>query len=340
MISLAEHEPSRPLDGVEKVAAVLLALDRDASSRVLKHFDQQELRKIARVAATLGAIPSALLEEICAGMVGEIAHGGIDLIGDVSVAEDLLANALPDEQVADIMSDVRGTSNKFLWRRVAALPDQILAGYLSNEHPQTVAVVVSKLDAATAANVLALVPGEVRAQALRRMLTSKPVSEAVLRVMEEAIQEDLFIAAAGPSTTQVSAHVAGIVNQLEREQIESILNGIAETEPVLAAQLKALLFTFDDIVRLSQRARMLVFDQVSTEKVIVALRGADASMKDAVLPCLSARTRRMVEAELSSGADSPKKEITAAQREIANLVLRLADQGHIDLSTEVSEPGG
>jgi flagellar motor switch protein FliG len=340
MTSLSEQEQSRPLDGVEKVAAVLLSLDREASSKVLKHFDQQELRKVARVAATLGAIPSALLEEICAGLVGEIAHGGIDLIGDVSVAEDLLARALPDEQVADIMSDVRGVSNKFLWRRVAGLPDQILAGYLSNEHPQTVSVVISKLDAATAANVLALMPGAVRAQAMRRMLTSKMVSESVLRVMEEAIQEDLFIAAAGPSTTQISAHVAGIVNQLEREQIEGILNGIAETEPVLAAQLKALLFTFDDIVRLSQRARMILFDQVTTDRVILALRGADATIKEAVLPCLSSRTRRMVEAELSSATEAPRKDVTSAQREIANLVLRLSEQGQIDLSTELADADG
>jgi flagellar motor switch protein FliG len=149
MITDSEPEQSRPLDGIEKVAAVLLALDRDASSKVIKHFDQHELKRIARTAATLGAVPSAVLEEICAGLIGEISHGGIDLVGDVSVAEDLLARALPDEQVADIMSDVRGVSNKFLWRRVASLPDQILASYLSGEHPQTVAVVVSKLDAAT-----------------------------------------------------------------------------------------------------------------------------------------------------------------------------------------------
>ncbi|WP_457797734.1 flagellar motor switch protein FliG [Methylocystis sp. S23] len=332
MTDLPVQEKSSPLDGAEKVAAVLLALDREASSRVLKHFDQNELRRVARVAASLGSVPQSALDEICAGLVEEIHGGEPDLVGGPAMAEELLASVLPDEQVADIMSDVRGSSNQFLWRRVAALPDKMLADYLSAERPQTIAIVLARVDPAVAARVLAQLPAPVRAQAMRRMLISKPAAEPVLHLIEEALQADLFATTNAPSTSEVSAKVAGIVNQLERDQINEVLAGLAEAEPILAEQLKALLFSFEDIVGLGQRARLVVFDQAPTDRVILALRESDAAMREAVLPCLSARTRRMVEAELAAPAEPPRREILAAQREIANLVVRLAGQGLIDLT--------
>jgi len=334
MTDLPVQERGFPLGGAEKVAAVLLALDRDAAIRVLKHFDNRELRKVARLAANLGSVPKSALEEICAGLVEEIHGSEPDLVGGPALAEDLLASVLPDEQVADIMSDVRGSSNRFLWKRVAALPDKMLADYLSSEHPQTIAIVLGNVEPAGAAAVLAQLPPFLRAQAMRRMLISKPVSEPILHLIEETLQEDLFATTNAPSTSEVSAKVAGIVNQLERDQIAEILSGLSEAEPMLAEQLKNLLFSFDDIVDLGQRARMIVFDQASTERVIMALRGSEMAMREAVLPCLSARTRRMVEAELASGAEPPRREILAAQREIANLVLRLAGQGLIDLTAD------
>ncbi|WP_363349780.1 FliG C-terminal domain-containing protein [Methylocystis echinoides] len=328
------QDAGRPFGGPEKIAAVLLALDREASSRVLKHFDHGELKQIARVAATLDVVPSATLEEICTGLIEEISNGQPDLQGGESVAEDLLASALPDEQVADIMSELRGRSNKFLWRRIGALSDQLLAGYLTNEHPQTAVIMLSRVDPAVAARVLGLLPSMLRSQAMRRMLVSKPVSEHVLHIVEEALQEDLFAAASAPSTNEVSARVAGIVNQLEREQIVEIIEGIAQSEPVLAEQLKSMIFSFEDIVGLSERARMIIFDQVQIDRLILALRGADAAVRAAVVPCLSTRTRRMVEAELASASEPPRKEVVAAQREIASLTLRLSSQGLIDLAAE------
>lgn len=334
MSTLAAQDPGRPMGGAEKVAAVLLALDRDVSSRILKHFDHRELKNIARVAARLDAIPSKTLEDICDGLIDEISNGAPDLLGGESVAEELLASALPDEQVADIMSELRGRSNKFLWQRVGALSEKVLGDYLSTEHPQTAALVLARVDPGTAAKVLALLPGPLRASAMRRMLVSKPVSEHVLHLVEEALQEDLFAVSNAPSTAEVSARVAGIVNQLEREQIVEIIEGISAAEPVLAEQLKSLIFSFEDIVGLSQKSRMMIFDQASTERVILALRGADSNMREAVLPCLSQRTRRMVEAELASPAEPPRKDVVASQREIANIVLRLSEQGLIDLAAE------
>lgn len=322
------------LQGAERVAALLLALDRDVSQRVLKFFDAEELRRIARLASGLGAIPSAALESLYDALIDEIANGEVDLVGDAGRTEELLAGVVADEQVAEIMSDVRGSSNQFFWRRVASIPEKTLVDFLVNEHPQVVAVVVSKLEATYAAKALALMPGPLRAHVMRRMLVSKPAADAVLRAIEMGLQEELFATSSAPSASEVNARVAGIINQLDRDQIDEILAGISAAEPLIAAQLKSLLFSFEDIVKLNQRARTILFDQLPTDRLILALRGTEPALREAVLPFLSARVRRMVEAELATPNLPPRRDIVAAQRQIAETVLRLADQGVIEINTD------
>lgn len=333
MRNLAILDQARLLSGAERAAAVLLAIDRDVSQRILKYFSEEELRAIARIAARLGSIPGGALENICNDLVDEIGHADVSVVGSASEAESLLSGVLPEEQLAEIMCELHGSSNRFFWRRISELPEASVAEYLAGEHPQLIAIVLTKVEPAFAARVLAQLGGDLRAVVMRRILVAKPVKDEVIRVIEAGISEQLFSTQSTISPKEVNAKVAGIINQLERDQIDEILQGISAAEPIIAAQLKTMLFSFEDIVRLDQRARSIVFDQVATDIVILALRGSESDIRDAILPCLSNRTRRMVEAELASDASPPRREVLGAQRQISNAVLRLADQGLIELPT-------
>jgi flagellar motor switch protein FliG len=318
--------------GLEKTVAVLLGIERDIARLVLRHFNEEELRLVARTAAELNAVPHKALDDICEALCREIAVGSSDLVGDVARAEDLLSGVVAEEQLADILSDLRGVSNAFFWRRLADLPEKVVASHLMVEHPQIAAIVVTKVDPAFAARILTELPGETRTIVMRRVLVSKPVAETVMREIEQVLQLTLYAGLSTPGAEEVNSRVAGIINQLEREEVNELLDGLGRSEPVIAAQLKSLIFSFEDIVKLDQRARSILCDQTPTERIIMALRDADIPVRDAILPCLSARTRRMVEAELAAGSDTPKREILAAQRQIADTVLRLAEQGLIALS--------
>jgi flagellar motor switch protein FliG len=329
---ITEERRGRVQAGARKVAAALLGLDRDVAQLILRHFNQNELKLVARFAADMGPISSTHLEKIYEDLAREISTESVDIIGDQNNTEGLLAGVVPEEQLADIMSDLRGVSNQFFWRRIAELPEKLIAEYLVQVHPQISAIFMMRVDSAFAARVVSEWPSSRRTQIMRRFLSTRPVSEQVVRVIETGLREDLLTTAASGGSNELSTRVAGIINQLERDQVNEILAGIEETEPVIAAQLKSLIFSFEDIVRLDQRARLIIFDQVPTDRVILALRDTDATVRDAILPCLSARTRRMVEAELATGATPPKREIVAAQRQIADTVLRLSEQGLIDMS--------
>lgn len=331
MMSPAPSKPARDLTGAEKVAAVLLSLDKEVARRVLKHFDQVELRRIVKVAASLGSISSATVENVFEELGNQLSNDGVDLVGTVGHAEELLAGAISADQAAEIMSEVLGSSNEQFWRRLSSMPDATIAAYLANEHPQTIAIVISKVDSSLAAKILAFLPAQLRSEVVRRMLTAGPVSDAALRLIEASLQEDLMGVTNSANSKGANTRVATIINQMDSQQAEQILRSIADAEPAIAAELKNMLFTFEDIPKLSHPARLALFDQVATDRLILALRGADAVVREAVFPCLSARMRRMVEAELATGDVAPRRDVLRAQRAIADTVLRLVEQGVIDI---------
>src|SRR5271165_3654933 len=155
------YSQARPLFGAEKVAALLLALDKPIAGRLLKRFDSLELRQITRAASELGSVNPATIEKLIEDF-SEQFSAGAELLGSAGEAENLLAGALEPEEAAEILSDVLGNSNKAMWDRLSAAPESVLASYLLKEHPQTFALVISKLSSGAAARIMAQTPRELR----------------------------------------------------------------------------------------------------------------------------------------------------------------------------------
>ncbi len=332
----AQIQP-RPLSGPEKVAALLLTMGRPAANRLLKHFDPIELRQITKSAADLGSVPSATIDTIVDEFSSKFV-AGLDLMGTAGEAQQLLSEVLPPDQVADIMSDVLGSSNNLLWDRLSTIAEASFADYIVKEHPQTAALILSKVPTATAAKVISLIPRVARNALVRRMLALKPASDPAMHIIESTLQADLLLNVARKSGADANARVADIINKLEREHVDDVLQSLSESRPKSAEVLKSLLFTFEDIVNLSKRARSILFDQVPSDRIVIALKGTEADFKDLILSSLAARARRLVEHELSISGPVSQKEVMKARRMISELVLELADKGMIDIKDE--EDGG
>jgi flagellar motor switch protein FliG len=131
--------------------------------------------------------------------------------------------------------------------------------------------------------------------------------------------------------------MADIINKMEREQMEDVLQSLAETRPKTAETLRGLLFTFDDLIKLQPRVRMLLFDQIPTERIVLALKGCEGELRDAVLGSLASRNRRMVEQELSSSEPASQRDVIKARRMIADTALSMAEKGEIELSAGEDE---
>ncbi|MFZ4808344.1 MAG: flagellar motor switch protein FliG [Hyphomicrobiaceae bacterium] len=327
------HAPFKRLTGPDKVAALLLAMGKPLADRILRHFDEAEIKVIARSASVLGTIPKPVLDKL----IEEFAEGlatGTDLQGTLGDAEQLLAGIIPPERVAEIMSDVKGQPAQSIWSRLNEIPHQAISQFIAKEHPQVGAFILSKAPPACAAGVLSYLTSDQRNELMRRMLSIKPITDQPQKTLEIVMHEDLMMKVTRNTGPDIHAKLADIINKMERQHMDEVLNSLEEHRPKEAKRVKGLLFTFDDIAKLSNEARSKLIDQVPPERVILALKGAEPHLRDLILASVGARARRMIEQEVASGASAPQKEIAKARRAIADLALEMIERGLIEMSNE------
>jgi len=264
-----------------------------------------------------------------------VTEGG--LTGSPNQAEELLQSILPTEQVRQIMSGVRSRMNEAVWPRLAEIPAPLAAQYLGREHPQIAAFVLSKTPTSLAATVLSQFQQPLRNELMRRLLGNKLVMEPALRLLEQVLRDELLHKIARSSGQNTHARIAGIINKLDRPEMEGVLESLNLHRPKETKIVRGLLFTFEDILRLNETARSVLFADIPPEKVIVALRGADGALRDRILSSLPARTRRIIEQELALEASIPAKEVAKARRAIADFALELLEKGIIELKPDEAE---
>ncbi|ACK49004.1 flagellar motor switch protein FliG [Methylocella silvestris BL2] len=326
----------RLLRGPEKVAALLLAMGKPLASQLLKHFDVDELKQITRSVADLGVVSSPTLENLVEEFAAQFAKG-VDLLGSPNEVEQMLDGVLSPEQIADVMSDVTGNSNEAMWERLSNVPEAVFSSYLMKEHPQTAALILSKVTPVCAAKVMGQFPRELRNEMMRRMLSIAPVAEGAVRIIQAQLQEDLLSNLSRQSGSEQNARIANIINKMDRDQMEDVMQSLAAARPKAAEVLRGLMFTFDDIVKLQTKARSILFDKIPTELVVLALKGTDASFRDAILSSLAARARRIVDSELANGGPALQRDVLKARRMIADTALELSNTGEIELTSPEDE---
>jgi flagellar motor switch protein FliG len=320
------------LSGAEKVAVLLLALGKNRAASLLKKFDTDELKLLTRSAADLRPVSMSDLEKLVEEFAQKFGNG-VNFAGTVTEVKDLLSGVLTEEQFAEVLAEAP-VNEEPVWERVTALGADQLRGFCAKEHPQTVAFILSRIDSAVAADVIASYASEVRTGLLCRMIGVKSITEDAARAVESVLREDLL----GTSSQSSHVGIADILNRLDKAQSDEVLKSLAEVRPDEAKALKSLLFTFEDIARLSAASRTVVLDQVPIDRLVTALRGTDAAFQATILSSLAARSRRMVEAELQGGSTQSPREVADARRTIVAAVLKMMAKGEIQMET-AEEPG-
>ncbi len=315
---------------------MLLYMGKPLAARLLPKFDPDELKQITRSVAELGTVPVPALETLVEEFANQFAHGA-DLLGTPDEVENLLDGVLPPEQIADVMSDVTGNSNHAVWDRLAQVPEAVFAAYLVKEHPQTAAFIVSKISPALAAKIAGQLPRELRNEVMRRMLNVAPVPEFAARLIQAQLQQDLLSNVSHQAGNDQHARMAEIINKMERKEMDDVMQSLTAARPKAAENLRKLMFTFDDILKLNPKGRSVLFDKVPTELIVLALKGTDAAFRDAILSSLAARARRMVDSELASGGPASQRDVLKARRAIADTALELASSGEIELNSPDDE---
>lgn len=325
-------EQSRPLHGTDKVAALLMTLGAPTANRIMKHFEPDELRVVTRCIADLKTVSTAQIESLIEDFATSFVSGG-NVVGTAGDVERLLEGVLPPDQISEMMTEIVGAANHTIWDRISTVQESILAAYVAKEHPQTAALMLSKVRPACAAKVLSFIHEERRNNIVRRMLTFKPIVDATMQLIERTVHEDFVVNFSQKAGGDPHARMADIINKMSREDVDAALTSLATHRPKSAEILKGLLFTFDDIVKISARARTTLFDKVPNDKLVLALRGTAPDFRDVILQSLGTRVRRMVEQEMANSEPVLARDVSDARRTITDLALEMAGRGEIELNT-------
>lgn len=318
------------LTSAQKAAAILVAIGKPTAGRLLKFFKQEELKMLIEGARRLKTIPQAELEKIVAEFEEEFAQGA-GLLDSADTMDTLLTENLPKDQMDAILGREQGSADDAdtpPWLAIEAAEPEEVAKLLAGEHPQITAYVISNLSSAASAKILLNLAREYRGEVVKRMMSIGTVTPTAKRMIESQLRAVFLKAGAGRASKVGQQKVVGVLNELDKPQLDEILGDLAEAGAADLEAIRSQLFSFEDIIHLTQKARVALFDGVDTEQLTLALRETDPVLQEMVLSSIGARTRRMIESELQQPVDSISPvDISKARREIAARAIRMASEG-------------
>ncbi len=309
-------------------------MGKPSAGKLLKFFKQEELRGLIEAARSLKTIPQSELDRIVSEFESEFAEGA-GLLDSGDTMNNILTETLTPEEVDAIMDGekkVDEAPKETFWPQLEKLPAERVAAALEREHPQTVALVLSTIAAPASAAIMVKLPKPVRGEVVKRMMALGKVTDKARELVENKLRAKLTDESSVRDNSAGQKRVAGVLNELDKSLLDDVMEDMVAAGTPDLEELKSKLFAFEDVVLLSQAARVALFDNIQTEMVTVALRGAEAALAEAVLSAIGARSRRMIESELKDAAGNiPADEISAARRSIASTAIRLSSEGALVL---------
>lgn len=333
---MASEKDFRQLKGPDKAAMLMLALGEEHSSKIWPLLDDEEIKEISQNMANLGAVNSDIVEKLFLEFVNNFSSTG-SLTGTFDSTERLLLKALPSERVNQIMEEIRGPAGRTMWDKLANVNESVLANYLKNEYPQTVAVVLSKIRPEHAARVLAALPEEFSMEVVMRMLRMEAVQKEVLDKVEQTLRTEFMSNLARTNRRDAHEMMAEIFNSLDRNTEARFLAALEERSRDAAERIKALMFTFEDLIKLDPSGVQTLLKNVEKEKLGLALKGASETLRDLFFSNMSERASKLLREEMESMGPVRLKDVDEAQMTMVNTAKELASKGEIMLADNKGE---
>jgi flagellar motor switch protein FliG len=319
------------LTGPQKAATLMLALAEEQAAKIFAKLQEDEIRDLSLAMAALGTVPAGQVEEVArefSAALGQTGH----LIGSYEVTERLLLKTLPRDRVSQIMEEIRGPAGRTMWDKLGNVSEAVLANYLKNEYPQTVAVVLSKVKPDHAARVLALLPEGFAMEVVMRMLRMETVQKEALEGVEKTLRSEFMSNLARGSRRDAHEVMAEIFNNLDRAAEARILAALEERSRESAERIRALMFTFDDLQRLDSAGIQVLLRAVPKDKLVLALKGASETLRDLFFRNLSERASKLLRDDLAALGPVKLRDVDEAQGLIVAQAKDLAAQGQIQLA--------
>ena len=319
------------LTGPQKAAILMMSLQEEHVSKILSLMEDEEIRELSIVMTSLGMVPSATVEKLFLEFASAIS-GPSTTIGNFENTERLLLKTLPKDRVASIMEEIRGPAGRTMWDKLGNINEQVLANYLKNEYPQTVAVILSKIKPDHSARVLALLPESFAMDVIMRLLRMEAIQKDVLDGLEQTLRTEFMNNLA--RTTRQDSHelIAEMLNNMDRNAEGRFMAALEERNRESAERIKSLMFTFEDLTRLDSLGIQVLLRNVDKEKLSIALKGASDVIKDLFFKNMSERAGKMMREDMEALGPVRLRDVDDAQAVIVQTAKDLANNGEITIS--------
>jgi flagellar motor switch protein FliG len=331
--SLVKKENYKNLTGPDKAAILMLALGDDHAASLFELMDEEEIRELSQAMAALGTVDAGVIERLFVEFTDQVSATG-SVVGSMESTERLLTKVLGEDRVNAIMEEIRGPAGRTMWDKLGNVNETVLANYLKNEYPQTVAVVLSKIRPDHAAAVLQHLPEGMSLEVINRMLRMESVQREILDDIERTLRVEFMSNVARTARRDPHELVAEIFNSFDRPTEQKMLGELEERNKESAERIKSLMFTFDDLAQLDPASCQTLLRKVDKAKLVIALKGASEELRDFFFSNMSERGGKLLREELSEMGPVKLRDVDEAQTTIVNSAKELAASGEIMLSDD------
>ncbi|MEQ1503683.1 MAG: flagellar motor switch protein FliG [Myxococcota bacterium] len=333
---MADKEPTpianaADLTGPQRAAILLMVLDRESARKVLQHMSTREVEEIGHAVADVDTVEPSVVEELIGEFVRDLAKASMVPKTGRDFALDVLPDLVGGARGAKVGGTLRRAFSTKFQEYCASHPPQTLAALLGDEHPQTRAVALMMMGAETAAKVLAELDESDRFELSMRMAKLEGIPAAIADDIEQAIRDALDDQSADRWNVQGIDKTAQVLGRLAKPESDPLLEKISETDPELSEVLRRRMVTFADLTVLDDRSVQALLKHVERQTLLVALRGAEPSMREMFLRNMSSRAASDLREEIELMAPLPRSQVVVAQEEIVQLVQKLAAEGVVRL---------
>ncbi len=318
------------LSGPERAAIVLLALGEDHST-IWEQLDDEEIKEISQAMAGLGTVSSAVVEQLLVDFISGMSGAGA-IMGSFEQTQRLLQAFLPQDKVDTLMEEIRGPAGRTMWDKLGNVNEAVLANYLKNEYPQTVAVVLSKVKSEHAARVLAALPEDFALECVTRMLRMEPVQREILDKIEQTLRTEFMSNLARTSKRDSHEMMADIFNAFDRQTEARFIAALEERNRESAERIRALMFVFEDLSKLDPGGVQTLLRGCEKDQLALALKGASDGLREMFFSNMSERAAKIMREDMESMGPVRLRDVDQAQMAMVQVAKDLAAKGEIMLA--------
>jgi flagellar motor switch protein FliG len=318
------------LSGRQKAAILMVSLGAQASSEIMKHLDTELLEELTFEIASLGSIPPELKRQVLEEFHQMAQAKDFISFGGVDYARETLNKAVGVDKAAEILTKLESAIKETPFELVKrADPSQIL-GFIQDEHPQTIALVLAHLSLSVASMVLAALPEELQTDVIYRISSMEQTSPEIIRDVEVVLERKLA-SVLRPEMTKVGGvkNVAELLNRVDRTTEKNILRKLAEHDPELASEVRSLMFVFDDIVMVTDAGIQRMLKEIDNKDLSLALKAVTEEVKNKIFSNMSNRAAEMIKEDMDYMGPVRLRDVEASQMRIVETIRRLEDAGEI-----------